>query len=120
MAVTSVPRHERSEAGDASDAWGRTLDASRELLEQRLELLRLDVTASAQRGARVGLWGASAGAAAGVAWLAGVGLVYRLVADQSSGEVALGAIAAGHAVLAAALAGRARREARSDDGETHS
>lgn len=117
MAATHPQRRARAETVDTADAWERTLDASRELLEQRLELLRLDVTASARRGARAGLWGLSAGAAAGVAWLTGMGLVYRLVSAQSSGEVALGAIATGHAVLAAVLVGRARREAREGDEE---
>lgn len=104
-------RHDREPAPSPADAMERVVEASKEVLERRAELLRLEVEAGARRGVRVGALGLLAAGCGGIAWLSGVGLAYQLLAARTSSEVALGAIAVAHGGLAVALAGRARREA---------
>ena len=109
----SATRPRQEPTPSASDAMERVVEASKEVLERRAELLRLEVEAGARRGVRVGALGLLAAGCGGIAWLSGVGLAYQLIAARTSSEFALGAIAVAHGGLAAALAGRARREADS-------
>lgn len=111
----SSARPASESAASPGEALERIVEASREVLETRAELLRLEIEAGARRsvrrGLRFGLWGALAAGCGGIAWLSGVGLAYQILAARSSSELALGALAVAHGGAAVALAALARREA---------
>lgn len=111
MVATRPDRRAHEPEPSPAVAIERVIEATKELVEQRAQLLRLDLEAGARRGLRAGLWGVLAVGSAILAWLAALGLAFELIANRASSEVALAVIAGAHGLFAAVFAWQARREA---------